>query len=108
MALRGYVIILTTVSSREDAERIARTIVSEKLAACVSIVDGVSSVYWWEGRVEEEKELLLIIKTSIDKLLELTRRLREIHPYRVPEILVLPVAAGLPDYLTWVEEATKR
>jgi len=102
------VIILTTVSSREDAERIARTIVSEKLAACVSIVDGVSSVYWWEGRVEEEKELLLIIKTSIDKLLELTRRLREIHPYRVPEILVLPVAAGLPDYLTWVEEATKR
>ena len=97
---------LCTVPDRESALRIARTLVEERLAACVNVVPQVTSVYRWHGQVEENDELLLIIKTveqvDLDKLED---RLLTLHPYDVPELLLLPVSYGLDKYLDWIEKS---
>ncbi len=100
------VVVLSTAPDAGQAERLARSLVEERLAACVSRVPGMTSLYHWEGDVETADEVLLIIKTHASRAPELTRRLRELHPYEVPEILVLPVAAGLPGYLDWIRTET--
>jgi periplasmic divalent cation tolerance protein len=100
-------VVLSTVPDAQVAERVARALVEERLAACVSRVPGVGSLYRWQGEIEEAEEVLLVIKTHARRAPELTRRLRELHPYEVPEILVLPVAAGLSSYLDWVREETR-
>ena len=100
------VVVLSTAPDAGQAERLARRLVEERLAACVSQVPGMKSLYHWEGEVEEANEVLLIVKTHASRAPELTRRLRELHPYDVPEILVLPVAAGLPGYLEWIRNET--
>ena len=105
MSVKGYYIIYTTVDSEPEAERIARRLVEEKLAACVSIVGGVKSVYWWRGRVEESREYMLMIKTSASKLREVVEKLKSIHPYETPEIIAVPVAAGFKGYLEWIDES---
>ncbi len=107
MATRGVVVVLSTASSVEEARMIARRLVEERLAACVSVVDGVYSVYWWEGRVEESREALLIVKTSLELASRVVERIRELHSYQVPEVLVLPVAGGLASYLEWVEREAR-
>ncbi len=104
--LRGPVVVLITTPESE-AERIARTLVEERLAACVNIVKGVTSIYWWRGNVESDSEALLIVKTSAGILPRLEEKVREIHPYEVPEIIVLPIIAGLKDYLEWLEGEVK-
>lgn len=105
--MKGWALILTTTSSRDEARRIAEALVNEKLAACVNVIDGVHSVYWWEGKVESAAEALLIIKTTLDKAGEVTKRIKELHSYSVPEVLVLPVLGGYEEYLKWVEESVK-
>ena len=100
------VVVLSTAPDAETAERLSRSLVDERLAACVSRLPGIKSLYHWEGAVEEAEEVLLVIKTHAARAPELTRRLRELHPYEVPEILVLPVAAGLPGYLEWIRAET--
>ena len=94
-----------TCASKEQAERIARALVEEKLAACVNIVPSVTSVYVWEGRLTVEPETLLIIKSTADRSERLVRRVRELHSYAVPEVVTLAVASGNPDYLRWVEQS---
>jgi len=96
------VVVLSTAPDDETAGVLARTLVEERLAACVSQVPRMRSVYHWEGEVEEVSEVLLIIKTHSRLAPDLTRRLGELHPYEVPEILVLPVAAGSRGYLDWI------
>ncbi|MEN5060293.1 divalent-cation tolerance protein CutA [Luteimonas sp. TWI1416] len=101
--------VLTCLNSCPDeasAQRIARTLVDARLAACVSLVPGVTSIYRWQGRVQTDAEVLLVIKTTADRLEALTERLRALHPYDVPELVALPVAGGLADYLHWVEAET--
>ncbi len=100
------VVILSTAPDAEEGERLARALVEERLAACVSRVAGMRSLYRWEGEIEDAEEILLIIKTHASRAPDLTRRLRELHPYQVPEILVLPAAAGLGSYLDWVRSET--
>jgi periplasmic divalent cation tolerance protein len=95
-------IVLSTAGSLEEAATISREIVERRLAACVSRMPGLTSVYRWRGAVEEATEVLLLIKTSEDQLPGLEAALRELHSYEVPEILVLPVAAGSEDYLRWL------
>ncbi|NNF06713.1 MAG: divalent-cation tolerance protein CutA, partial [Candidatus Eisenbacteria bacterium] len=90
---------MTTAPSSEEGTRLAKILVEERLAACVSRVPAVHSHFRWEGEIQEATEELLVIKTHARRAPDLTRRLSEIHPYDVPEILVLPVAAGLPSYL---------
>ena len=99
-------IVFSTIDDIHKAQQLATTLVSEKLAACVNIMPSVWSVYHWQGAVEKAVENLLIIKTSEGRLDELMDRLRELHPYDLPEIIALPVETGLPEYLRWVVETT--
>ncbi|MCH2170954.1 divalent-cation tolerance protein CutA [Myxococcota bacterium] len=100
-------IVLITAPDDEVSSRIARILVEERLAACVNIVPGIRSVYRWQGAVEEDSEFLLIAKTRSDRFEALARRAQELHPYELPEILMLPVEGGSDDYMDWVRsEAT--
>ena len=100
-------IILCTCPDPATAERIAETVVGERLAACVNIVPGLTSLYHWEGQIQRDAELLLLIKTrqAVYPLLE--ARIRELHPYQVPEIIALPIQAGLAAYLNWIADHTE-
>ena len=100
-------VVLTTAPSSEVAARLAEGLVGERLAACVSHVPGLLSRYRWRGAVEEAAEVLVIVKTRAALQEILVRRLVELHPYEVPEVLVLPVVGGHPPYLDWIHEATQ-
>jgi periplasmic divalent cation tolerance protein len=102
-----YVVVLTTLPADADGEAFGRTLVNERLAACVNLLAAMESVYRWEGRVERETERQIIIKTSRDRLATLWDRVRELHPYEVPEFIVLQVADGNDAYLRWIGESTK-
>lgn len=98
-------LVLTTAGSRDEADRLAAALVEEHLAACVNLVPGISSVYRWQGKVENADEVLLLIKTTVDKLDAVESALRRLHSYEVPEILVLhPEGAGKA-YLDWLLHA---
>jgi Uncharacterized protein involved in tolerance to divalent cations len=84
---------------------LARLLVEKKLSACVNVVKGLRSFYWWKGKIEEDEEELLIIKTSRESYGELEREIRENHPYTVPEIIALPIILGNLDYLAWIDES---
>lgn len=99
-------ICFTTCPEAYTAERIATTLVEERLAACVNIVPGLRSVYRWEGRIEATAEVMLLIKTTPDHYPRLQERLRELHPYELPELLAVESTLGLPDYLRWVADET--
>ncbi len=99
-------ITFVTCGKREEAERIAESLVSERLAACVNIVPGVTSVYVWEEKLCKESEWLLVIKSSEKRGEELQRRVRSLHSYSVPEIVTVPIESGSSDYLRWVKEST--
>jgi periplasmic divalent cation tolerance protein len=100
-----FVIVLTTFPIDEDAASLARTLVGERLAACVNVMPPMPSIYRWEGSVEEVTEHQLVIKTMAHRLDLLKRRLNELHPYDVPEMLVLNVADGGATYLEWLKQA---
>jgi len=98
-------IVFVTCGSSEVAEKIAKSVVSERLAACVNVMPGMKSCYEWEGKLEWAEELLLVMKTTRDRYQELETRVRELHSYELPEILALPVETGLEKYLEWVERS---
>ena len=100
-------LILTTVPNRETAERIAHVLVESRLAACVHIVPGLRSIYRWQGTVETADEVQLVIKTSAARYRVIEETIRCHHPYELPEILVVPVADGLPAYLRWVADSSQ-
>ncbi len=104
----GWIIVFITVSNTEEGIRIARTIVGEKLAACVNIVDNVRSIYWWEGRVEESDEAILIVKTRVELFNKLVERVRELHSYSVPEIIALPILTGYREYMDWLDSSVSK
>lgn len=101
----ALVVVLTTVGSPEEASRIARELVERRLAACVNILSGAHSVFRWEGRVQEEDELLLLTKTTSQRFEALCACIRELHSYEVPEILALPATAVTPTYAAWVRDS---
>jgi periplasmic divalent cation tolerance protein len=101
-----YVIVLTTIPADADGPAFGRALVDERLAACVNLLPPMESVYRWEGRVERETERQVVIKTSRDRIVSLWDRVRELHPYEVPEFVVLPIIDGNDAYLRWVGEST--
>jgi len=103
----NVLIVLTNCPDTEVADRMARTLVEQGLAACVNQLPPVSSVYRWRGSVERASEVPLLIKTTRERLGELQDAIRGLHPYEVPEIVALPVVAGLPAYLRWVADETR-
>jgi periplasmic divalent cation tolerance protein len=98
---------LTSVGTLEDANRIARLLVEERLAACVNILPGVQSVYWWEGRVTIDGELLLLIKTTVSMVAALQARLADIHPYELPEFVVIDPEGLAPRYQQWIVDSVR-
>jgi periplasmic divalent cation tolerance protein len=99
--------VYMTAGSREEARRIGRTLVEERLAACVNIIDGMNSMYWWQGAVQDEQETVLIAKTRAELLERLTERVRALHSYSCPCVVALPIEGGNPAYLQWLADETE-
>jgi periplasmic divalent cation tolerance protein len=91
-----------TAGSKDEALRIGRAVVEERLAACANVLDGMTSVYWWKGALEQADEAVLIVKTRAELVDRLTARVRELHGYDCPCVISLPIAGGNPDYLAWI------
>lgn len=106
MPTDNYIIVLTSCNSSEIASSIADSLVSSKLAACVNIVNGVESVYHWQGKIERDKEILLIIKTRQSLFSQVEQVIQELHDYELPEIIAVPIEAGEKNYLNWIQSAT--
>jgi len=100
-------LVLCTVPDQAVAERIAEALVTEQLAACVSIVPGLTSVYRWEGEFKKDPEILLIIKTDQAVYDILQNRIQALHPYELPEIITVSIQNGLPKYLDWITDSLK-
>jgi len=101
-------IVLTTAATPEEATRLARTLVEERLAACATLIPGVQSVYHWQGQIESATETLLLLKTGPDQIEALEARLHQLHSYQTPEFLVLPVNAASQPYLDWLQASLRR
>ncbi len=99
-------IIYITAPNEEEGARIARSLVEERLAACVNIVSHVRSIYRWKDKIEDDTEVLMIIKTRKHLFESLEKRVKELHSYTIPEVIALPVVEGSEDYLKWLEEVT--
>jgi periplasmic divalent cation tolerance protein len=102
------VLVLITTATRDEADRIARGLVEQRLAACVTIVPQARSFFWWENKLSEEEEVLLLMKTRRSHLRQLIVRVKALHSYSVPEIIALPIVEGSTSYLEWVDEATRK
>jgi periplasmic divalent cation tolerance protein len=106
MMENGCVVVLTTIGRGADARTLASILVDERLAACVNVLAEMDSTYRWKGGVESERERQIVIKTTVDRLPALQARVHELHPYEVPEFLVLPITGGSEKYLSWIREST--
>ena len=101
------VVVLVTCGSEEEAVKIAHSLVEERLASCVNLISPVRSIYRWEGKIWDEKEWILIIKTQKKRFEEVEKKVKSLHSYSVPEIISLPIVEGASSYLKWVEEMTE-
>ena len=99
----SYIIVFMTASTKEEAAKIVRALLEERLIACANIMDPVSSFFWWQEKIEEEKEALVIMKSHEILFKKLSQRVTELHSYEVPELLALPIVNGSPSYLDWMK-----
>jgi periplasmic divalent cation tolerance protein len=99
-------LVFTNAPDRETAVRIAEALVDKRLAACVNVLSGCTSVYRWQGAVERAEEVPMLVKTRAARYPEVEAIIRHLHPYELPEVIAVPVTQGLPDYLQWVAEQT--
>lgn len=102
-----YIVIFVTASNPKEAERIARQLLKDKLAACVNILENARSFFWWQGKIDKAEEALLIIKTKRSLMSRLIKKVRSLHSYDVPEIIALPIISGNKKYLDWIDECTR-
>lgn len=99
-------LIYVTASNRDEALKLARTLVEARLVACANVLDGVTSLYWWEGEVQEEPEAVMICKTRQDLVEAVVARVKELHSYSCPCVVALPITAGNPAFLDWIAAET--
>ncbi|HEX7928333.1 MAG TPA: divalent-cation tolerance protein CutA [bacterium] len=99
--------VYMTASSVDEAKRIGRALVEERLAACTNILPGMTSFYWWQGKIDEGQETVLIAKTREELVERLTARVKALHSYSVPCVVALPMIGGNPDFLKWIEDETQ-
>lgn len=97
-----------TAGSRDEAKKIGRALVEARLAACANVIDGMESVYWWQGKLTEDREAVLIVKTRADLVAAVTDRVKALHSYTVPCVVALPILDGNPDYLDWIGQETAK
>ena len=105
--MSDFIVAYVTVSSEAEGAKIARSLIEENLAACVNIVPNVHSFYQWQGEMQQDKELLLIIKSQGIKMSSLVQRVKDLHSYDVPEVISMPISDGSRDYLNWVRKETE-
>ncbi|NLI98137.1 divalent-cation tolerance protein CutA [bacterium] len=103
----NFLEVQTTFSSREEAEKVCKALIEERLAACVNLYD-TRSMYWWKGMIEEEGEVIAVFKTSEDKYDALSIKLKELHSYEIPMIVAVPIVKGSREYLSWLEESLEQ
>ena len=101
-----YCLVYITTGNEDEAHKIGRTLVEEKLAACIN-THPIKSIYWWEGDIEEDIETAMLVKTKAGLVDEVIKRVKELHSYEVPCIISFPVDKGYPDYLKWIDESTR-
>lgn len=101
---RKYLLFFVT-GPRDSMIELARRLIEKRLAACINIIEGVKSIYWWEGKVIEDSETLLVIKTESSRTRELIDFVKGNHPYKIPEVIGLEISAGNPEYLDWILES---
>ena len=99
-------LITVTCSDSTEAAHIAKTLLDERLVACANVIDGVQSMYYWEGSLRQETEVLVQLKTTTRHVQQVVEIIAELHSYEVPELIVFPISEGLPEYLSWIERET--
>jgi periplasmic divalent cation tolerance protein len=100
------VVVMITAGSRDEAERVARALLEARLAACVNLLPAVTSLFWWEGKIDRAEEILLLVKTRRGLMTRLVDVVRSVHSYDVFEAIALPIVAGSADYLRWIQDET--
>lgn len=103
--MSDYMIVLTTVASDADAKALARALLERRLVACVNVLPDAQSLYRWQGKVADESECVLLIKTRVDRYDRLAAAIKELHPYEVPELIAVPITQGSSAYLRWIDES---
>jgi len=103
--MSSYVVVIVTVANREEAVKIVRSLLEERLIACANIVGPISSIFWWEGKIDKASEFLVFMKSHENHFDRLSEKVAEIHSYEVPEILALPIIKGSPSYLKWLGDS---
>jgi periplasmic divalent cation tolerance protein len=105
---RQAVLVLVTAASARDAVRIGRVLVEAGLAACVNVLPGLRSLFRWEGKIADEREVLMLVKSRADLFQPLAQEVRRLHHYTVPEIIAFPITHGTADYLAWIQQSTRK
>lgn len=100
------IVVFITASNEDEAAKISRALVEARLAGCANIIKGIRSIYHWQGKIEDESEVLMVVKTQRNLFPALSKKVKELHTYTVPEILALPVVEGSAEYLDWLKEVT--
>lgn len=100
----SYIVVLVTTKDKAQAIKIANGLLVARLIACANILDGVQSMFWWQGKVDRSKETLLVLKTKASLFKKVELKVKSLHSYKVPEIIALPITAGSADYLKWIED----
>ncbi|HNX81093.1 MAG TPA: divalent-cation tolerance protein CutA [Candidatus Omnitrophota bacterium] len=103
-----YIIVLITTANKEEANKIAYALLTNKVAACVNMIDSVESAYWWQGKIETGKEVLLVAKTKTAKFNAIVKLVKALHSYTVPEIIAVPIVSGEQSYLRWLDESLRK
>jgi periplasmic divalent cation tolerance protein len=102
---RTYIIVLATTSSKEEAEKIALTLLNERLIACANIISPVHSLFWWQGKIDEAGEHIVLMKTRKDLFEKLSERVKTFHSYEIPEIIAIPIVEGFKPYIEWLNNS---
>ncbi|HYM38204.1 MAG TPA: divalent-cation tolerance protein CutA [Nitrospiraceae bacterium] len=105
---RRPIIVLMTAASKQQAGRIGRALVKAELAACVNVLPGIRSIFRWEGKISNEREVLIIAKSRSDLFDRLASEVKRIHSYQVPEVIAVPLTHGTADYLAWIQQSTRK
>lgn len=104
---RNYIVVLVTTSNKEEAEKIANSLLNEKLIACANIIGPVHSLFWWTGKIERTEEYIILMKSRESLFDKLSERVKALHSYDVPEIIALPVVKGYKAYVEWLDSCLK-
>src|SRR5689334_9777365 len=108
MSAIKHVVIFVTAKDKKEAGRIARGLLEERLVACANILDGVESLFWWQGKIDEAKETLIVLKTKRSLFKKVAARVKVLHSYDTPEVIALPVVEGSTEYLKWIDASVSK